>query len=668
MSKNRKWKLWRLFLSGAIVSMMFVVACGAATEVEEQPAQQPAAPAASQQQAAPAQPAAPSAPSQPAAQQQQQAAPASGSGGSAAEPAASSQQAAPAAVPTPTTVAQRALAPVSESAMGPREAPSFANYWKPPTAFYGEPVYGGTLRINYEDPLEHANVWGARSGTTIRYRVPTHDTLIQDDPYDPGAPYIPGLAYGWTVDDDLQGVTFFLKDNVMWHNGEPMTCEDARYSYEIMITEEGITGSYMKNRLTDVDLSQMQCVDESALKFRFTSPSAVPLLSFGNPAAMIFNKAWFLEGGEEAMFQDVTVGTGPFTWDEGQQVGVDEQHFTRNPNYHVEGLPYIYNLTIFGILDESAQQAAMLAHQTDWHWIRNFGQYDQYVKHDQIQTVIRATRSSENLWINSRNAPFDNVRIRQAVAMGFDKLTGIKVTLQGYGSTGLGLMPPGSPWAVTEEQACSIPGWCPPADMEAQRAAAIQILKEEGFDFDKTYVLTVESDNQRVNRATYMQEQLRLLGIKTDFDVIETIAYRKSRQAGDWGDFMASTGGVAGVDDPFLGLGHYHRCASLYNFQTPGSECNASVEAKFEELGQMTAFEDRKKLGQEIQIELMNLYWNFPSFWEQEGVAFWPEVRGYVHFPGPTSSHLRWAHMWIDPNHYNDSGFAGQTQGVPGGE
>ena len=82
----------------------------------------------------------------------------------------------------------------------------------------------------------------------------------------------------------------------------------------------------------------------------------------------------------------------------------------------------------------------------------------------------------------------------------------------------------------------------------------------------------------------------------------------------------------------------------------------------------MTAYEERKKLGQEIQVELMNLYWNFPAFWEQEGVAFWPEVRGYVHFPGPTSAHLRWAHMWIDPNHYNDSGFKGQTQGVPGGD
>ena len=651
MSNHRKWKHWRIILASGLVGLLLSVACGAATETDLLPAEEPAAPQAASQQ--------PAAPAVPAVKQQAEA------------PAATSKPAAEPAkqvAPTPTTVAQAALAPASESLAGPKQAPSFATYWNPPTDFYGDPVYGGTLRINYEDPLEHANVWGARTGAAMRMRGPTHDNLIQDNPYDPAAPFIPGVAYGWTVDDDLKGVTFFLKDNVLWHNGEPMTCEDARYSYEIMITEEGITGSYMKNRLTHVDLNQLQCVDESALKFRFTAPNAVPMLSFGNSAAMIFNKEWFQAGGEDAMFQDVSLGSGPFIWASGQQVGVDEQKFERNPNFHVEGIPYVDELVVFGILDESAQQASMLAHQTDWHWVRNFGQYDQYVKHEQIQTVIRATRSSENLWINTRNEPFGNIRIRQAIAMGFDKETGIKVTLSGYGSVGLGLMPPGSPWALSQEQGCSIPGWCPPADMEAQRAEAIQILKEEGFNFDKTYVLTVESDAQRVNRATYMQEQLRLLGIKTDFDTVETIAYRKSRQAGEWGDFMASTGGVAGVDDPFLGLGHYHRCESHYNFQTPGTACDPTSEAMFEELSQLTEFEDRKTLGHELQLYLMAQYWNFPSFWEQEAVSFWPEVRGYVHFPSPTGSHRRHHHMWINPDHYNDTGFSGQTAGVPGGE
>ena len=169
-------------------------------------------------------------------------------------------------------------------------------------------------------------------------------------------------------------------------------------------------------------------------------------------------------------------------------------------------------MVIFGILDESAQQAAMLSHQTDWHWVRNFGQYDAYVNHDQIQTVVRVTRSSENLHINLRKPPLDNPRIRQAIAMGFDREAAIAVSLAGYGSAGLGLMPPGSFWGLSEADACGVPGWYQPEDMDAQREAAIQILKDEGFDFDKTYVLTVESDQQRVGRATVMQEQLRRLG------------------------------------------------------------------------------------------------------------------------------------------------------------
>ena len=633
MKSYRIGKPWPVVYSLVVLSLLFLVACGSATAPTETPTQQPAAAA------------------------EQPAAPAAAAAAPAKQPVA-----------TPTTVAQAAVAVAGESMAGPKQAPSFESYWKPPTDFYGQPMYGGTLRVNYEDPLEHANAWGARTGAAMRYRLPTHESLLQNNPYDPASPFIPGLAYGWTVDADLQGVTFYLKDNVQWHNGAPFVCEDARYSFETMITEEGITRSYMQIRLSNVVLSELECLDDYTLKFSFDVPSAVPLLSFGNPASMIFNKEWFLAEGEDAMFQDVSVGTGPFIWREGQDVGFDEQDFDKNPNYHYEGIPYLDTVVVFGILDESAQQATMLARQTDWHWVRNFGQYAEYVEHDQIQTVIRATRSSENLWINTRNAPLDNVRIRQAIAMGMDRVSGINVALSGYGSQGLGLMPPGSLWAADREAVCAIPGWCEPADMEAQRAEAIQILKEEGFDFDKTYVLTVEGDAQRVNRATFMQEQLRLLGIKTDFDTVETVAYRQLSQTGKWGDFLGSTGGVAGVDDPFIGLGHYHRCDSLYNFQTPGTECDATAEGLFEELSQLTAYEDRKAKGVEIQLYLMSQYWNFPAFWEQEAVAFWPEVRGYVHFPGPTSSHLRWAHMWIDPALKDNTGFAGQTTGVPGGE
>jgi len=42
-------------------------------------------------------------------------------------------------------------------------------------------------------------------------------------------------------------------------------------------------------------------------------------------------------------------------------------------------------------------------------------------------------------------------------------------------------------------------------------------------------------------------------------------------------------------------------------------------------------------------------------------------VRGYYHHPQPSGSFVRWEQLWIDPSHENDSGFSGQTSGVPGG-
>ena len=148
------------------------------------------------------------------------------------------------------------------------------------------------------------------------------------------------------------------------------------------------------------------------------------LAQLSNRRGIVFNKKWFLEGGEDAMFQDASVGLGPFKWAEGQKVGNDEQHFDKNPDYFISELPYVDELVIFGILDESTQQATQLAHQTDWHWVRNWGQYQD---HDQIVTVIRATRGNFRLWINARNAPFDNVKVRQAIVMGIDRKAGIEI-------------------------------------------------------------------------------------------------------------------------------------------------------------------------------------------------------------------------------------------------
>ncbi|HLF04234.1 MAG TPA: ABC transporter substrate-binding protein [Dehalococcoidia bacterium] len=580
--------------------------------------------------------------------------------GAPGAPPAAGQPGAPAAMPV--LAAPGILA-------GAKEAPAIGNYWKPPTAYYGQPVYGGEFRLNYEDPLEHGNSWGAYTGATVRLRSPTMNHLVQTDPYD-GSKIIPDLVGGWTHHDDSQGITLYFYNGIKWHNGAPFTCEDARFTLHTMTSGEGLTAPEMKGKLSFLDMAASKCESDGVLNLRFKRPTATALLAFTDRAALVFNKAWFQAGGEKAMTTDLAVGTGPFVWAKGQSVGNDVQRFEKNPNYFIKGMPYLDKVTIFGIVDESRQQASMLAHQTDWHWVRNFGQYAAYNEHPQVLTVIRATRGHHTMWLNKRNPPFDNVKVRQAFAMAIDRDAGVKSLQEGFGSLGF-MMAPGSAWELDKTKGCAVPGWCAPADgnWTRQRAEAKKLLEQEKFDFNKEYVMTVESDAQVTARATFVQEQLRLLGVKTKFDMIETVAYRKKTTDGSWGDILTRNDTMP-ADDPSLGMGHYMRCASVSNNHwRPGPPCDDKMEALLDKAASTVDRAERKKVSDEIQLYAMESYWRFPLYWEQEAVAFWPEIRGYYHHPQPSGSFVRWHQLWYNPANKNDKKptTGVPVKGIPGG-
>jgi ABC-type transport system substrate-binding protein len=141
---------------------------------------------------------------------------------------------------------------------------------------------------------------------------------------------------------------------------------------------------------------------------------------------------------------------------------------------------------------------------------------------------------------------------------------------------------------------------------------------------------------------------------------------------GTWGDFSPGNATMS-QDDPFLGMGLYFHSGSLgSNLMMPGAPPSIDEQQDYidGELVKLAATIDpveRKAISDDLQIYLMENYWRLPVYWEQEAVAFWPEVRGYTHAPEPSGSHTRFEQVWIDPAHKDDRGNQGQTTGVPGG-
>ena len=207
--------------------------------------------------------------------------------------------------PTPVpTLTPESLVPIFPTSDLPTNTPyfpypAFSDYWTPPTDYYEGPIYGGTLRIGFYHPLEHANVWGAATDATDMLRAPTGATLVMEDPYNPGGPVIPDLARRWEIHEAGDGVTFHFREFARWHSedpfttwkpGETFTCEDARFSLETMITGNGLTSSYMQEHLSIIALEETVCLDDVRLNVKFKGPTAIPLHTLSNSRAIVFNK------------------------------------------------------------------------------------------------------------------------------------------------------------------------------------------------------------------------------------------------------------------------------------------------------------------------------------------------------------------------------------------
>jgi peptide/nickel transport system substrate-binding protein len=360
--------------------------------------------------------------------------------------------------------------------------------------------------------------------------------------------YVPELATPQVSADGLT-VTFTLQDNVKFHNGNPLTAADCKYTFEQLIYKHSAdypkAASFYEGAVKDNQpyITSIDAPDARTLVFHLRHPW-LELYANLIPIPII------PEGTFDQQAQH-PIGTGPFkfvSWNESQQVVDMEAN-----NDYWQGAPNIKQLRVRVILDANTQQAELRSGRVDLA-INTALSPDAYVelaKDPNLQVTQSPGTNVQWLGFNTQSAPLTDARVRQAIAYAIDRESIVKNLLQGQARVAHSMVPPES-WAYAQGQVYNY-----------DPAHAKQLLDEAGLrdpdgdgpamrlSKDKALSFKISASNVVVRQyAQVMQNQLQEVGLPVN---IETLEDNTLREAQVNGQFQLTAGRwVGGNQDPIF--------------------------------------------------------------------------------------------------------------------
>ena len=198
-------------------------------------------------------------------------------------------------------------------------------------------------------------VYGSTDYTRINPALDEHceiNALLFDGltDHDGTGSIIPRLAKSWELDEVTNTYTFHLEENVKWHDGEPFTAEDVRFTIEAIMDP----ANESENAPNYEDVEEITVLDEHTVCFRLSAPNyafleymTMPIL----PKHLLESENW-----QTSEFFLHPVGTGPYrfvSWDVGQAITME-----KNPDYFAG--PAKIDTIIFKIVTDDAAKSMQL--------------------------------------------------------------------------------------------------------------------------------------------------------------------------------------------------------------------------------------------------------------------------------------------------------------------
>lgn len=347
----------------------------------------------------------------------------------------------------------------------------------------------------------------------------------------------PDLAKEYTVSDDGKTYTFILHQGVKFHEtGREVTANDVKYSIERIIEQKARASHFEL-------LEEITVVDDYTVVLTLSEPMAPFLIFLANPMNVIVDKE--IVEKNEGSLDRADAGCGPFKLVEWKK----DQHFIleKNPEYFVDGLPYLDKVTFRPIPDETAQTTAIRNKEVDIILDVTTKQAMVLQKADGIVVETVPGTFWEYVGINTKAEPFDDVRVRQAVAYAIDRAAINKMVKFGMATVLDGGVLPESHWAYADLHMYAKP------DIDKAKALLAEAGLQDGF---KT-VLKVGSDFEyQVQAAQIIKQQLKPLGIEVEVSGLESGIFFDSLGNHDFELTVVGWLGFVDPDEYFYNIFH----------------------------------------------------------------------------------------------------------------
>lgn len=397
-----------------------------------------------------------------------------------------------------------------------------------------------TLTVAFQRELETLDSFqnSSREGIILSRHV--WDGLIHRDP-DTGE-YVGNLATSWTWIDDTT-LELSLREGVVFHNGEPFSADDVVFTMNYVADPE----SGVNPQRNVAWIKGAEKVDDMTVRILLDAPFPAALEFLAGPV-VIYPDQYFGEVGPEGM-ASAPIGTGPYQLTEsvpGELIVLE-----RFADYHADspkGTPQIDRIEWRTLPEKNTQMAELMSGGVDWLWQVAADQAERISVMNQFvvsnESTMRIGYLSFDATDRSGDTPFDDIRVRQAVAHAIDREAIVVNLLKGASAVVHSACFPSQFGCDTDVTTYEY-------DPEKARALLAEAGYPDGFE-------TSFGAYRNRDYAEAMMSDLAAVGITTSLDYKKYAAMRDQVQAGEV-PFQFMTWGSYSINDVSAITSHFFK-------------------------------------------------------------------------------------------------------------